>query len=187
MVGRIDGRDFIFNGTRLFLSAVPLDNAQIGAASATYAAGVCWFCARFPPGESSWAGELAALNAVVLGVLIGFRTKAAYDRWWEGRIVWGKLVNDTRNLCLKAVALADPPADDRRELYRLAHRHTGGAATLLEWDAKIPPFPVVHAEVLKAKQYMGAELKAPARKVQLRAPDAAAVPHPLSYIVPEVA
>jgi hypothetical protein len=34
----IDGRDFYLNGTRIFLSAVPLDNAQIGAASANYAA-----------------------------------------------------------------------------------------------------------------------------------------------------
>src|SRR5271170_597292 len=40
------------------------------------------------------------------------------------------------------------------ELYRLAHQRTGGAATLLEWDAKIPAFPIVHAEVLKARQYM---------------------------------
>ena len=37
------------------------------------------------------------------------------------------------------------------ELYRLAHELTGGASTLLEWDAKIPEFPVVHAEVLKAR------------------------------------
>ncbi len=34
----IEGRDFFLNGTRLFLSAVPLDNAQVGAASATYEA-----------------------------------------------------------------------------------------------------------------------------------------------------
>ena len=40
------------------------------------------------------------------------------------------------------------------ELYRLAHQCTGGASTLLEWDAKIPEFPVVHAEVLKARQFM---------------------------------
>jgi uncharacterized protein (UPF0276 family) len=73
------------------------------------------------------------------------------------------------------------------ELYRLAHRCTGGAATLLEWDARIPEFPIVHAEVLKAKQYMGAELATPAKKAQLRDADAGAVPHPLSYIVPEVA
>jgi uncharacterized protein len=44
------------------------------------------------------------------------------------------------------------------ELYRLAHQKTGGVSSLLEWDAKIPPFPVVHAEVLKAREYMAAEL-----------------------------
>ena len=32
----IDGRDFFLNGTRIFLSAVPFDNAQVGAAAATY-------------------------------------------------------------------------------------------------------------------------------------------------------
>jgi len=35
---RIDGRDFFLNGSRVFLSAVPLDNAQVGAAWAGYAA-----------------------------------------------------------------------------------------------------------------------------------------------------
>ncbi len=34
----IDGRDFYLNGTRLFLSTVPLDNALVGAALATYEA-----------------------------------------------------------------------------------------------------------------------------------------------------
>jgi beta-galactosidase len=34
----IEGRDFYLNGSRIFLSAVPLDNAQVGAALASYAA-----------------------------------------------------------------------------------------------------------------------------------------------------
>jgi len=34
----IQGRDFYLNGSRLYLSVVPLDNAQVGAAPATYAA-----------------------------------------------------------------------------------------------------------------------------------------------------
>ncbi|HEV8541988.1 MAG TPA: hypothetical protein VGR78_06335, partial [Verrucomicrobiae bacterium] len=34
----IDGRDFYLNGKRIFLSAVPLDNAEVGAAWATYSA-----------------------------------------------------------------------------------------------------------------------------------------------------
>ena len=44
------------------------------------------------------------------------------------------------------------------ELYRLAHRLTGGVSTLLEWDARIPEFPVLHAEVLKAQRYIDGEL-----------------------------
>jgi hypothetical protein len=44
------------------------------------------------------------------------------------------------------------------KLYRLAHQLTGGVSTLLEWDAKIPPFPVLHAEVLKARKHIGVEL-----------------------------
>lgn len=32
----IDGRDFYLNGSRIYLCAVPLDNAQVGAALATY-------------------------------------------------------------------------------------------------------------------------------------------------------
>jgi uncharacterized protein (UPF0276 family) len=75
------------------------------------------------------------------------------------------------------------------ELYRLAHHHTGGAATLLEWDAKIPEFPVVHAEVLKAKKYMGTALApaAPSSPAPARETGAGTVPHPLSFIVPDVA
>jgi uncharacterized protein (UPF0276 family) len=40
------------------------------------------------------------------------------------------------------------------ELYRLAYRRTAGAATLLEWDSNIPPFPLLHAEAMKARQYL---------------------------------
>jgi uncharacterized protein (UPF0276 family) len=76
------------------------------------------------------------------------------------------------------------------ELYRLAHQLTGGAATLLEWDARIPEFPVVHAEVLKARKYMNAELAVSARDLAaapLPEPQTPTVPHPLSFIIPDVA
>jgi len=48
-----------------------------------------------------------------------------------------------------------PVIDPVWELYRLSHELTGGASTLLEWDAKIPEFPVVHAEVQRAKRFLG--------------------------------
>lgn len=37
------------------------------------------------------------------------------------------------------------------DLYRLAHERSGGRATLLEWDDRIPSFEVVHEEALKAR------------------------------------
>ncbi len=42
------------------------------------------------------------------------------------------------------------------DLYREAVGLTGGAATLLEWDARIPTFDEVHAEALKAKEFVNA-------------------------------
>ncbi len=81
------------------------------------------------------------------------------------------------------------------ELYGLMHQLTGGVSTLLEWDAAIPPFPVVHAEVLKAKRYMGENLPAATQLAAIPAPSGghlpglehAPAPHPLHHLRPEVA
>ncbi len=40
----------------------------------------------------------------VLSMLLVFRTNTAYDRWWEGRKIWGDIVNNSRNLALKVKA-----------------------------------------------------------------------------------
>jgi len=75
-------------------------------------------------------------------------------------------------------------------LFQLLHQRTGGVSTLLEWDADIPPFPVVHAEVLKARQYMDENLQIPAQGQdpvlsEPETPDLTAIPHPASFIVAE--
>ena len=48
-----------------------------------------------------------------------------------------------------------PVIDPVWNLFRLAQERTNGVSTLLEWDANIPAFPVVHQEVLKAKANTG--------------------------------
>jgi len=40
-----------------------------------------------------------------------FRTNTAYDRWWEGRKLWGSLLNNSRNLAIKLNSLL--AADDK--------------------------------------------------------------------------
>jgi len=37
----------------------------------------------------------------VISTLLVFRTNSAYERWWEGRKLWGSLVNSSRNLAMK--------------------------------------------------------------------------------------
>ena len=76
------------------------------------------------------------------------------------------------------------------ELYRLAHQLTGGASTLLEWDARIPEFPVVHAEVLKARGFMQSQLPTETPPPPIAAPTDTGRPtvfHPLSHTLVEVA
>lgn len=74
-------------------------------------------------------------------------------------------------------------------LYERAHKQTGGVATLLEWDANIPEFSVVHAEVLKARRFMGNAFAALSFDEELETPTAnvaTTVPHPAAFVTAEV-
>jgi len=55
-----------------------------------------------------------SLLGIVLGLFLVFRTNSAYDRWWEGRRLWGGLVNSTRNLALKVNASMGSFPEERR-------------------------------------------------------------------------
>jgi putative membrane protein len=66
-----------------------------------------------------WIGDFNVVNAVLLGVLLAFRNKEAYERWWEARKLWGQLINDSRNLLLKAKAFAALDAGQLQTLERL--------------------------------------------------------------------
>jgi putative membrane protein len=47
----------------------------------------------------------------VISLLLVFRTNTAYDRWWEGRKLWGSLVNNSRNLAIKLSAILKDETD----------------------------------------------------------------------------
>ena len=76
-----------------------------------------------------------------------------------------------------------PVSDPVRALYRFARRHIGNVSTLLEWDARIPEFSVVKAELAQAREYgsandetsfdLIAESEAPAQSIHYAHPPAA--------------
>jgi putative membrane protein len=55
------------------------------------------------------------LLGFVISMLLVFRTNTAYDRWWEGRRLWGSLVNSSRNLSLKLGTWISREDSERRE------------------------------------------------------------------------
>ncbi|MFC5271223.1 bestrophin family protein [Adhaeribacter terreus] len=58
-------------------------------------------------------GLMHTVLGFVISLLLVFRTNTAYDRWWEGRKIWGSLTNSARNLAIKIRAFL-PEENDRR-------------------------------------------------------------------------
>lgn len=92
----------------------------------------------------------------VLSLLLVFRTNTAYDRWWEGRKMWGKLVNDSRNLAIKLNALI-PEEDKVTRIYfsnkiklfaKVLHTHLTSESTKYMLDEEEHP---EYDESLKAQ------------------------------------
>lgn len=48
------------------------------------------------------------LIGVALAIFLGFCNTAAYDRFWEARILWGNLLNDSRSLVRQASSFVSP-------------------------------------------------------------------------------
>jgi putative membrane protein len=57
-----------------------------------------------------------SLIGVALGLLLVFRTNASYDRYWEGRRLFGAITNRSRDLARQLGAFA--PGDEHREARR---------------------------------------------------------------------
>lgn len=49
-----------------------------------------------------------SLVAVALGIFLGFRNNTSYDRFWEGRKLWGQLVNTSRSFTRQVQMLVGP-------------------------------------------------------------------------------
>ena len=49
------------------------------------------------------------LFGIALALFLGFRNNASYDRFWEGRKLWGSLMNTSRALARQALILVDEP------------------------------------------------------------------------------
>jgi putative membrane protein len=90
---------------------------------------------------------LQTLLSFVISMLLVFRTNTAYDRWWEGRKLWGSLVNNSRNLAIKMNAMLPQNDIKNRTFFRTIipmfatalQQHLQSETTRLELDSEPHP------------------------------------------------
>jgi len=87
-----------------------------------FAAGVCYLLLdvlRFHESDFHTTISMHSLLGIVLGLFLVFRTNSSYDRWWEGRKLWGSMVNNTRNLAHKLNAFLDADDTENRRWFSI--------------------------------------------------------------------
>ncbi|MDQ0595598.1 putative membrane protein [Chryseobacterium ginsenosidimutans] len=55
------------------------------------------------------------LIGLALAIFMGFCNSASYDRYWEGRKLWGLLVVETRSLTRQIFSLVDGPSNEEKQ------------------------------------------------------------------------
>lgn len=96
-------------------------NALFYAATATIAwvliqpLGFGWFVLPVMP---------ITIVGAAIGIFTSFRANQAYDRWWEGRKLWGRLINSSRHFCSQALRyLPEGPLREELVLRHVTYVH----------------------------------------------------------------
>lgn len=65
-----------------------------------------------------------SIVGAALGIFVSFRTNSAYDRWWEGRKLWGRMINTSRHFATEVLTLIPSEGGEVSEVQRtLVMRH----------------------------------------------------------------
>ncbi|HRG91979.1 MAG TPA: bestrophin family ion channel [Chitinophagaceae bacterium] len=108
---------FRFHKADTFRQLFPMILAICG-----YAAGIAWLELEYwRLSDKSYVRNLPVMHSLLgfaISMLLVFRTNTAYDRWWEGRKLWGSLVNNSRNLAMKLDMILSPDQTATRTFFR---------------------------------------------------------------------
>ncbi len=89
-----------------------------------------------------------ALFGVALSLFLGFRNNASYDRWWEGRKQWGKLVVASRSLSRQLMSYIDSSEKKGVEAQEYTIKLTIAFAHALRHQLRqTDPWPDIHQYV----------------------------------------
>lgn len=116
-----------------------------------YSAGIVYLEADYMQlGTQDHAKNINILHSLLgfaISMVLVFRTNTAYERWWEGRKLWGMLVNNSRNLAIKMNTMLGQDEHHSRSFFRqiiplyasALKRHLLKETTQFELDEKAHP------------------------------------------------
>ena len=92
-----------------------------------YVCGIAWLDIQYHLEVYNFPVAIVVAPATFIGLLLAFRTNASYGRWWEARILWGAIVNDSRTWVRQLMefeksASADPAKPVDEQIRKMAIR-----------------------------------------------------------------
>lgn len=82
--------------------------------------------------------SVSAIVGTLISLLLAFRTSQSYERWWEARMVWGAIVNDSRTLIRQLIQFLPRTAETEKFVQDFAQRQIIWCYTLSEALRKVP-------------------------------------------------
>jgi len=95
--------------------------------------------------------SIEAILGTAISILLGFRTSAAYDRWWEARIIWGGIINESRTLIRQALGFITPGDTKEHDVHQLVHYQVAWCYALTSSLRKLPLSPEVKNQLSDAE------------------------------------
>ena len=65
-----------------------------------------WFEVNYLGEDVTVSSDVQAAASLFLGSLLALRLNTSYNKWWEARTLWGRLVNEERNLAAYVASLS---------------------------------------------------------------------------------
>lgn len=118
---------------------------------------------------------IPTILGTVISLLLAFRSNQAYDRWWEARVIWGAVVNDSRTFTRQVLSFMQVPYSEGETndfQKRLVNRQIGWCYSLGNSLRKLNALEGLDRYVSKKElSYIGSIDNAPSAIIHLHGKD----------------
>ncbi len=119
---------------------------------------------------------IPSILGTAISLILAFRTGQSYSRWWEARMVWGAIVNDSRTLLRQFLTFVQPNAEESQEaaalVRKMAYRQMAWCYVLGRSLRKQPPLETADTMLSQEdRDFAGKQDNTPNALLQLHAAD----------------